>query len=263
VQSNAQTHELGLVSSSGELLDASLHRRAAAPAWSPDGSRMAFYGEPGISELGGVYAQGSGVWIMDMGTGQVELLLQMDHITSMDWSPDGTKLAVEVGPPGVSHEVFVLQAGDGQEFSRFSGEQPTWSPNSQELIIKACNPECGLWKMGFDGSGGRLVTNDSTDSYPNWSPTGDLVVFSSRSRTGDWELYRLNLNNGELLSLTNRTGTDTTPVFSSDGLEIYFRTDASGSWQVRAMAVDGRNEQIIRADVGPSDDWGLARPAVH
>lgn len=263
VQSNAQTHELGLVSSSGELLNATLHRRAAAPTWSPDGSRVAFYGEPGISEFGGVYAQGSGVWIMDIATGQVELLVQIDHITNMDWSPDGAKLAIEVGPPGVSHQVFVIQAGDGKEISRFPGEQPTWSPDGQELIVKACNPECGLWKVGFNGSGGRLVTGDSTDSYPSWSPKGDYLVFSSRSRTGDWELYRFSLVDGALLALTNRAGSDTTPVFSSDGLEIYFRTDALGSWQVRAMAVDGSHERVIREDVGPSDDWGLARPAVH
>jgi hypothetical protein len=46
-------------------------------------------------------------------------------------------------------------------------------------------------------------------------------------------------------------------------LEIYFRTDTSGSWQVRALAVDGSRERLVKEDVGFSDDWGLARPAVH
>ena len=68
---------------------------------------------------------------------------------------------------------------------------------------------------------------------------------------------------GDPERLTFRPGTDTTPVFSPDGLEIYFRTDTSGSWQVRAMAIDGSHERIVKEDVGPSDDWGLARPAVH
>jgi hypothetical protein len=46
-------------------------------------------------------------------------------------------------------------------------------------------------------------------------------------------------------------------------LEIYFRTDTSGSWQIRALAVDGSRERLVKEDVGFSEDWGLARPAVH
>jgi hypothetical protein len=263
VQSNGQNHDLGLVTSSAELLDASLHRRAAAPAWSPDGSSVAFYGEPGISEFGGVYAQGSGVWLIELQTGQVSLLFQIDHIFTMDWSSDGAKLALEVGPPGVAHQVYVIDARDGQEISRFPGQQPAWKPNGQELVIKSCAPECGLWQVDLNGQGGRLLTRDSTDSYPAWSPAGDYLVFTSRSRTGDWELYQLRLTENEPIQLTNRSGTDTTPVFSPDGIEIYFRTDAFGAWEVRAMAVDGSNERVIRANVGPSDDWGRARPAVY
>jgi Tol biopolymer transport system component len=240
-----------------------LHARAAAPAWSPDGTTVAFYGEPGISELGGVYASGSGIWLIEVSAGNVRLIKPVDHVRNINWSPDGAKIAFEFGPEGVTHEVAIIDARDGHEYSRFPGEQPAWSPDAQELIIKACEPECGLWKVGFDGSGGRLVTSDSTDSYPDWSPNGEYLIFSSRARTGDWELYRLHLANEELIRLTERSGTDTTPVFSPDGLEIYLRTDAFGRWQIRAMTLDGSNERVVKDDVGPSDDWGLARPAVN
>jgi TolB protein len=182
----------------------------------------------------------------------------------MDWAPGGVKLAAEIGPPGVSHQILVIDTRDGSEISRFPGEQPAWSPDSQELIIKSCAPECGLWKVGFDGQGGELLTKDSTDSYPTWSSTGQYVVFTSRARTGDWEIYRLGLTDGDLVRLTNRPGTDTTPIFSPDGLEIYLRTDAFGKdWRIMAMSVDGRKERPIVDDIGPSNDWGLARPAVH
>ncbi len=263
VQSNFQTHNLGIVSSAGQVLNEGIHQRAAAPTWSPDGKFIAFYGEEGISELGGIYAQGNGVWITDMSTGSASLLFPIVHITNMTWSPDGRRIAMEVGPPGVIHRIVVIDASSGEELSRFPGEQPTWSPDSQELIIKSCAPECGLWRVGFDGGGGRLTTRDSTDSYPAWSSDGRYLAFTSRFRDGDWEIYRLELETDELLRLTNRPGTDTTPVFSPDGLEIYLRTDAFGPWRIMAMPVDGSAERIIKDTIGISDDWGLARPAVN
>jgi Tol biopolymer transport system component len=262
-QSFGQQHNLGLVASTGQLISNNLHLLAAAPAWSPDGAKIAFYGEPRINELGGRYTKGSGIWILDLELGLPEQLLSIEHIKNMDWAPDGTKLAVEIGPPNQTHQILVLDTRDSKEISRFSGEQPTWSPNSQELVIKSCAPECGLWKVGLDGFGGKLLTNDSTDSYPNWSLDGRYIVFTSRFRTGDWEIYRLNPTDSQWVRLTNRPGSDTTPVFSPDGLEIYFRTDAFGEWQIRAISLDGRNERPIREDVGISDDWGLARPAVR
>ena len=264
VQSSGQNHDLGMVSSIGELISENIHVLAAAPAWSPDGARLAFYGEPEINKLGGIYADGSGIWFLNVVTGQVTQFEKIDHVKNMNWSPDGIKLAAEIGPEGVPHQVYVYDTRDGKEISRFPGEQPTWSPDSQELVIKSCNPECGLWKFGFDGGGGKYLTRDSTDSYPSWSSTGEYIVFTSRARTGDWEIYTLHVADGRITRLTNRPGTDTTPIFSPDGLEIYFRSDAFGQgWQIRAMSVEGTNERIVRDNVGPSDDWGLARPAVY
>ena len=264
VQSSGQNHNLGLVNSIGELITDNLHVFASAPTWSPSGDGIAFYGEPGINTLGGIYADGSGIWVLNVVNGDLSQIEKIDHVKNMSWSPDSIKLAAEIGPAGVPHQIYVFDTRDGKEVSRFPGEQPGWSPNSQELVIKTCNPECGLWKFGFDGSGGDFLTRDSTDSYPSWASTGDYIAFTSRARTGDWEIYTLRVSDGRINRLTERPGTDTTPIFSPDGLEIYFRSDAFGQgWQIRAMAVDGTNERIVRDNVGPSDDWGLARPAVH
>lgn len=264
VQSNGQNHELGLVSSIGVTVQEVLHPSASAPAWAPDGQRLAFYGEPPLSKLGGVYADGSGIWIMNVATGEVQQRVKIDHVRNLTWSRDGIKLAAEIGQEGVPHQIFVFDVRDGTEISRFPGEQPAWHPNSQELVVKSCNPECGLWKFGFDGSGGAFLTSDSTDSYPTWSPDGRFIVFTSRARTGDWEIHRLNIAAGSIDQLTHRPGSDTTPTFSADGLEIYFRSDALGQgWQVLAMSLDGRRERPVRDNVGNSDDWGLARPAVN
>jgi Tol biopolymer transport system component len=115
-------HNLGLAASSGQLISNNLHPLASAPAWSPDGSKLAFYGEPGLSELGGIYSKGSGVWLLEPKDGQLQLLYATEHISTLAWSPDGLKIAVEVGPPGLNHQIVVVDTRDGSEISRFSGE---------------------------------------------------------------------------------------------------------------------------------------------
>ncbi len=263
VQSDGRGHDLGLVTAS--TLSPDLPRHTAAPAWSPDGARLAFFGEDGISERGGVYSQGNGLWVVDVSNGRINnprQLIALDHIRNTAWSPDGRRLAFEVGPPGQTHEVVVVEAGSGEPVSRFPGEQPAWSPDSRQLVVRSCAPDCGLWRVNLDGRGGVRLTSGSTDSYPAWSPGGEYLVFASE-RDGNWEIYRLGLADNELVRLTGRPGTDTTPVFGPCGEEIYLRTDQFGGWWITVMRLDGSDERMVREGVGASDDWGLARPAVY
>jgi hypothetical protein len=266
VQSSERTHDLGLVASTADPLNYELHRYAAAPAWSPDGAKLAFFGGEGISELGGIYTAGNGVWVIDVAGVQSrnpEILFKQDHIKSMVWSPDGRKLAVDVGAPGLPHEIVIIDARDGQELSRFPGEHPAWSPNSQKLVIKSCEPGCGLWLVDLDGGNKQQITFDGTDSYPTWSPDGRYLAFSASGRAGNWEIYRLDWTNHQVTRLTNRPGTDTTPVFDPCGQEIYLRTDEYGSWWITAMKLDGSDEYKIQEGVGATSNWGLARPAIR
>jgi TolB protein len=263
VQSNGQTHSLGIATSTGQSITNDLHRYAAAPAWSPNGAAIAFFGEPGIGELGEVYRQGEGIWTIDPQGGNPRQLVNTDHVKNIAWSSDGSMLAYEFWQPDRSfHEVIIIDAGDGRLLHQFAGEQPAWNPGSQSLIIKACNPGCGLWQVDLDGKTGQQITFHKTDSFPALSPDGQALSFASQ-RSGDWEIYRLELTSNELLRLTNRPGSDTTPVFSPDGQEIHLRTDAFGGWRITALSLDGSNERLIKEGVGPSDEWGLARPAVY
>lgn len=266
VQSSDRYHNLvGSVTAGAAPLADQLQSYGGAPAWSPDGTKLAFFGEEGISQLGGVYEQGNGVWLVDIVNGQMQnhrLLVAQDHVKNMVWSPDGTKLAFEFGPPGLRHEVRVVDAGDGEFISQFAGEQPAWSADSRRLAIKGCFEECGLWQVNIDGSEAKRLTTGDSDSYPVWSPDGRALVFTS-NRAGQWDIYRLRLADSQLEQLTDRPGTDITPVFGPCGQELYIRTDYYGGWRITTLKLDGSHEEVTLAEgVGPTDEWGLARPAI-
>jgi len=264
VQSNGAGHFLGLVSTNGDILNSNLHQFAAAPAWSPNGVQVAFFGEPAISQLKGNYSAGSGLWLLDADDpvqNPAWRLKAEDHIKTIAWSPDGTKIAYEIDVPGAIPTIVVVGAQDGAELHRFPGAQPAWSPNSQYLVIKTCAPDCGLWRVNFDGGNAQQLTFDASDSYPSWSVDDQLAFCTSRD--GNWEIYTLNLSHNELSRVTNRPSTDITPVFSPDGREIYLRTDHYGGWRVTAIGLDGNNERTVKEGVGESTDWGPARPAIY
>ncbi len=265
VQSQARSHQLGLMTGPSHLLNPTLHLRAAAPAWSPDGAKLAFFGEEGISELGAPYGQGNGLWLVELSNSQTQKPVQLvaqDHIANIAWSPDGSMLAFEVASPGLPSEVQVVQAATGEPISRFPGQQPAWSSDNAHLYIKACMAGCGLWRVNLNGQEGRQITFNGTDSYPTLSPDGQTLAFSSE-RDGNWEIYTLHLKDGKLARLTDRPATDTTPVFDACGQALYLRTDHFGDWRLMVMKLDGSDEQTVRKDVGPSDDWGRARPAIR
>ncbi|HMQ50818.1 MAG TPA: hypothetical protein PKE64_00185 [Anaerolineae bacterium] len=267
VWNDMNNHRLGLATSKANVITDQLHLRASAPAWSPNGNKLAFFGVEGISELKGVYSQGNGVYVVDvLGSKAVnpKLLMAQDHIKNIAWSPNGHYLAVEVTIPSVPSEVVVLDADNGQQLSRFLGEQPAWSPDSRELVIKACRGTCGLWLVNISGQSVKALTYNGTDSFPVWSPTDNLIAFSSQSRDNNWEIYLLDISSEQIERVTNRPASDTVPVFGPCGQEIYLLTDdQSSTWKLTALRLDGSNEYLVVRDLGRTNDWGIARPAIR
>lgn len=282
---NAGNHTLNILTPSGEYKK--LHDYAVAPAWSADGKTIAFFGEPGITKLGGIYEQDAGIWLMDTQGKNVRQLLRVEYVENMVWSRKNNKLAFEVAPPDINPTIWVLDPNrdkyepDSPDIYRFPGRQPTWSPDGQKLIInRACISECGLWLVNYDGGNPQpIITNnnnlnlDATNvSYPAWSPLDDLT-FTYQESDGNFEIYLYNLDSDQIRNLTDRPNTDITPVFSPDGQQIYLRTDHYGggeNWKItvinRATGTNsqGSNERIVIEWAGGSHEkWGWVRPSVH
>lgn len=283
VQSNRAGHQLGIVTPDGAIIV----DNAAAPAWSPDGATIAYFGEPPA------YSN-AGVWLIDANGQNSRRLFPgpelvgepvanvKDHIRNIAWSPDGAMLAFEVDPPTEEPQVVIIDA-NGRPISQFRGREPGWSPNSTHLIIKSCVPDCGLWLVNTAGQIEQRLTANSEDSYPVWSPLG-YVAFS-RLIDSSRELFLLRLpTNLDFLDddwltqnrpqrLTTLNSTATAPVFSPGGRELYFRTDERGGsdhWDIRLIRLQPGGgppgiiiDEPIVEGVGPSDDAGLARPAVN
>jgi len=74
--------------------------------------------------------------------------------------------------------------------------------------------------MNANGSDQTRLTNNLGDDYsPDVDPNGDRIAFQS-NRTGTVQVYTMNLNGGNVLSVTRLGGSE--PGYSPDGRWIAY-----------------------------------------
>ncbi len=83
-----------------------------------------------------------------------------------------------------------------------------------------------------------FYTPEWSDTHPAWSPDGERLAFSS-NRDGDYEIYVLHLETGDLRQITDDDGSDSHPAWSPDGRRIAFSSNRAGQSDIFLIDTDG------------------------
>jgi tetratricopeptide (TPR) repeat protein len=222
--------------------DAKLLREdASQPAFTPSGQRLAFRNHDPLH---------LGLGILDLRSDGVSELTAHGEDSAPTWSPDTSQVVFASDKHGGDRRwrLYAISPnevrGEGEEWA--FGRMPVWSPDGSQIAYHGCDERgdnCGVWIMKAGGFEPVRLTTNPSDTAPAWSPDGSQVAFIS-ARSGNWELYAIEIATGQETQLTNHPATDVSPVWSPDGQRLAFLSNREGSWALYIL--NTRSAQIER-----------------
>ena len=162
----------------------------------------------GILAFGSKSGENDALYLYDIADRKVKAKYYFDNlvgILSPAWSPDGQKITFTGLSFGGFKDIYIFDTG------------------TEELL--------------------KLTDDAYDDNDPSWSPDGNFIVFSSdRTELGkkwSYNLFLINVNDGNIAYLTYGNQKDAAPVFSPDGKHIAFTSDRDLSLNIYLLELDG------------------------
>ncbi|MFW5432766.1 MAG: Tol-Pal system beta propeller repeat protein TolB [Methylophilaceae bacterium] len=224
-----------------------------SPAWSPDGSKMAYVSFEKKKPI---------VFVHTLTTGKRRIVANYKGNNSAPaWSSDGRKLAI-VLTYGANSQIYTINASGGGlkriTKSRGIDTEPAFSPDGKWIYFtsdRGGSPQ--IYKTSVSGGGASRVTFEGAYNVsPHFSPDGKSLVYI-RNDGGRFKVASQDLASGQIQILSGGSQ-DESPSFAPNGRMVLYATKKGSRGSLAAVSFDGKVRQSLseaRGDVR-EPAWG-------
>lgn len=108
----------------------------------------------------------------------------------------------------------------------------------------------------------KQITSLSPSYLHGWSPDGKFLVYTG-GRKGKFDIYKMSVEGGDEIRLTNSDGLNDGSEYTPDGKFIYFNSSRTGRMQLWRMHPDGTSQEQVTDDefnnwfphISPDGKW--------
>ncbi len=216
-----------------DLCGTAATREVTLPAWSPDGSRVAFGRDTAhfVNNPNVVSSDGLGCF-------EVFDPLPNQYAANPRWSPDSEWLTYD-GRQGqhATTDIYVVAADDDSSVHNLTADEhydrdPDWAMDPGTAIVWASDrdggPDLDLWRMNPRDPATKVPITDyaGDEAYPLWSPDATQIAFARGP------------DSSNAIWIVDANGTDPpvqlTPVGSGTSLPSFWSLDGTRVYYVRA-----------------------------